>query len=687
MSMFRRPSEESSSSSEESDEHTEDEGTGQSHQDSVLSRIQTLESADSAPSSKRPTPPRFEMRQNSTQNVRDLMLHALLEEKTIGEAAQRLGKDISDPDVQRVGREAYQELARQIANNVDDMYAGEDMRNHRITAQEGISKLTRNNLSRLAAVPERDALSQALVGRPLNGLSMQIPPQPSAGFEVLSGINAPIELQLRGYPGLQTDRYAREFSELEIVGKGGYGKVFKAKHKLDGFFYAVKRIPVSATKLAKIQQDGSDELESMLQEVRSLARFDHTNVVRYHNAWLEFTTAPQGESVLPANALLPPNRLLENVTTVSTTHDDMVARLDDLSFGDTFARPDDSHGAGIVFETSDNALGAETSKSEADSLSYKAQLRKSSRQRNRRDSQASQATIATISSSMSRMSVVEDVDEDDEEEEIETIPRSHMPLKLHAGSSVTESMVTHSDVPQHLVSLRNAGPILTLNVQMSLCETNLAAFLSADRSSTSAELLNRHCFHPCVSLEVLWNIVSGVEYLHAQGVVHRDLKPANVFLSLSTARHPPYGSVDVSTCKLCPRRASLHITPRIGDFGLVAALDDSCLDLGTASKPVGTEHYRPEASSKVNDKLDVFALGVMSFEMLQKFETRMERAAALTDLRRGIFPEDFSQNLGELGDNVQELIRDMVHADESKRLSCEEVKTIMGGLVHALGVA
>jgi translation initiation factor 2-alpha kinase 3 len=687
MSMFRRPSEESSeessSSSEGSDDHTENEETSVSHQDSVLSRIQTLESAGSASTNKRPTPPRFEMRQNSTQNVRDLMLHALLEEKAIGEAAQKLGKDKSDPDVQKMGREAYQELARQIANNVDDMYAGEDMRNHRATAQEGISKLTRNNLSRLASVPEGDSLSQALIGRPLNGHSMQIPQQPSAGFEILSGISAPAELQLRGYPGLQTDRYAREFSELEIVGKGGYGKVFKAKHKLDGYFYAVKRIPVSPTKLAKIQQEGSGELDSMLQEVRSLARFDHTNVVRYHNAWLEFTTAPGDESILPASTIFPSNRLLEDAAALSATpptHHDMLASLDDLSFGDHFMRPDDSYGDGIVFETSDNAIGTETSRSEIDNLSYKAQLRTALRRRTRRDSQASQATVATISSSKSRMSVVEDVDEDDEEDEIETIPRSHMPHKQKSDLEVTESMVTHSDMPGHLVALRNAGPILTLNVQMSLCETNLAAFLS----STSAEPMDQHCFHPCVSLDLLWNIISGVEYLHAQGVVHRDLKPANVFLSRSTARHKPYGSVDVSTCKLCPKRACLHITPRIGDFGLVAVLDDSCLDLGAGSKPVGTEYYRPEASSKVNEKLDVFALGVMAFEMLQKFETRMERAAALTDLRRSIFPEDFSQNLGERGDKVQDLISNMVHADECKRSSCEEVKTRMGELVDIL---
>lgn len=678
--MFRRPGEDSSSS-EESDENIQDDITDSSHQDSVLSRIQTLESSASAP--QRPSPNSIEMRQNSTQNVRDLMLHALLEEKSISEAAKKLGKDASDPEVQRVGREAYRELARQLSNNVDDTYAGEDMSNHRATAQEGISKLTRNNLSRLAAVPEGEALSQALVARQLQGSapSLNIAPQPSAGFDILSGISAPIEVQLRGYPGLQTDRFAREFSQIDIVGKGGYGKVFKAKHNLDGSIYAVKRIPVSSAKLEKMQKDGSDELGSILQEVRSLAQFDHTNVVRYHHAWLEFTTAPAEEPVFSEPTLLRPDRLLENTNPLSTspsTANDLHARFDDLSFDDPFERPEDSYGAGIVFEASDNGVGLDTSKSEVDNFSYKAHL-KFSRRKARRGSQASQATIATISSTKSRMSAVEDVDEDDEEEDVEMIPRAQVPNARLLTSDLTESMVTQSDMPAHLVPIRNTGPMLTLNVQMSLCETNLAAFLSADRTSTAP--VGRHCFHPCISLEVLWNIVSGVEYLHAQGVVHRDLKPANVFLSISRARHPPYGSVDLSSCSSCEKRESLHIIPRIGDFGLVAALDDSCLGIGNV-KPVGTEYYRPETSARIDDKLDVFALGVIGFEMLSKFGTRMERVAALADFRRGVFPADFSQGLGDHDANMQYLLSSMVHPDEQQRMGCDEVKSGMSRLIH-----
>ncbi|KAJ7401397.1 eukaryotic translation initiation factor 2 alpha kinase 1 [Pitangus sulphuratus] len=42
----------------------------------------------------------------------------------------------------------------------------------------------------------------------------------------------------------QTSRYLNEFDEVARLGKGGYGKVYKVRNKLDGQFYAIKKIQI-----------------------------------------------------------------------------------------------------------------------------------------------------------------------------------------------------------------------------------------------------------------------------------------------------------------------------------------------------------------------------------------------------------------------------------------------------------
>ncbi|EGP84431.1 uncharacterized protein MYCGRDRAFT_30507, partial [Zymoseptoria tritici IPO323] len=66
-------------------------------------------------------------------------------------------------------------------------------------------------------------------------------------------------------------RYLKDFDELGILGKGGYGQVFHVRHRLDGRTYAVKKAV----------------LDEILTEVRSLSRLDHPNVVRYFSSWIE----------------------------------------------------------------------------------------------------------------------------------------------------------------------------------------------------------------------------------------------------------------------------------------------------------------------------------------------------------------------------------------------------------------
>lgn len=72
-------------------------------------------------------------------------------------------------------------------------------------------------------------------------------------------------------------RYNQDFDEAGRLGKGGFGQVVKARNKLDGRFYAVK----------KISQKSATALKDTLSEIMLLSRLNHPYVVRYYTAWLE----------------------------------------------------------------------------------------------------------------------------------------------------------------------------------------------------------------------------------------------------------------------------------------------------------------------------------------------------------------------------------------------------------------
>jgi len=91
----------------------------------------------------------------------------------------------------------------------------------------------------------------------------------------------------------------------------------------------------------------------------------------------------------------------------------------------------------------------------------------------------------------------------------------------------------------HLIRILRHGwldsEVICYFIDMELCEKNLHAFIYEDLDTTDLSCAEHfavdHCppiwFRPREILGVIFQLVSGVEYIHKKGQVHRDLKPTN----------------------------------------------------------------------------------------------------------------------------------------------------------------
>ncbi|KDQ25175.1 hypothetical protein PLEOSDRAFT_1066383 [Pleurotus ostreatus PC15] len=74
-----------------------------------------------------------------------------------------------------------------------------------------------------------------------------------------------------------TSRWKEDWEELELLGKGAFGSVVKARNKIDSRIYAVKKV-----RLRTMQSDSK-----IFREVNALSRLSHRFIVRYYTTWVE----------------------------------------------------------------------------------------------------------------------------------------------------------------------------------------------------------------------------------------------------------------------------------------------------------------------------------------------------------------------------------------------------------------
>ncbi|XVE81078.1 hypothetical protein DITRI_Ditri15bG0034400 [Diplodiscus trichospermus] len=165
--------------------------------------------------------------------------------------------------------------------------------------------------------------------------------------------------------------------------------------------------------------------------------------------------------------------------------------------------------------------------------------------------------------------------------------------------------------------------------------------------------------------ELAWHlfrqIVEGLAHIHGQGIIHRDLTPNNIFFD---ARN------DI----------------KIGDFGLAKFLrfeqvdQDGGFPTDTAgvsadgTGQVGTYFYTaPEIEQgwpKIDEKADMYSLGVVFFELWHPFGTAMERYIVLSDLKqKGELPSSWVAEFPEQAS----LLRCLMSQSPSDRPSATEL--------------
>ncbi|EPQ30765.1 uncharacterized protein PFL1_01666 [Pseudozyma flocculosa PF-1] len=427
-------------------------------------------------------------------------------------------------------------------------------------------------------------------------------------------------------------RYLSDFEEVEFLGKGAFGSVVKARNRLDGRFYAVKKIKLSSSP---------DEDERTLREITALSRLDHPHVVRYTTCWIEETqtpltglhgsdtdgltasrtletnttsaTGPSGPSLASVKETRPAKRLVRDESFRATPNFDSdyfnSSRHDDdpfsqsSSFADIRFANDDSSDEGS------SAPGPSArSRSRPRNIASKPGSGDHSESTDSTDSDGNDGSDDSSSDSDSDSGS----DDDDEEDEDDF---SRIPTSSRRGSKQGPrlSSLAMSKADADFVPVQRV-----LYIQMEFVE-NRTLREAIDRGLSEDE-----------AWRILRQMVEALAHISSLGIIHRDLKPSNVLM---------YANGDV----------------KIGDFGLAtnavqiaegggAAGPSGTADLAESTDltgDLGTYLYtapelRAKKGARYNFKVDIYSLGIIFFEMLASqavYRTGMERILLIRELR------------------------------------------------------
>lgn len=150
-----------------------------------------------------------------------------------------------------------------------------------------------------------------------------------------------------------------------------------------------------------------------------------------------------------------------------------------------------------------------------------------------------------------------------------------------------------------------------------------------------------------LALTVFLETCKALSYAHAMGVIHRDIKPGNILIS---------------------RKGDI----KLADFGIAASEEDVDSGLTKEGMTLGTPSYMPpeqiENSKNVDKRADIYAMGVMLYEMVtgKKPYPANFSAETVMMIRKGRFRRARKIN-GRVHPLVDRLIKRLIQPNPARR--------------------
>ncbi|EFA76284.1 hypothetical protein PPL_10046 [Heterostelium album PN500] len=442
---------------------------------------------------------------------------------------------------------------------------------------------------------------------------------------------------------IRRSRYEEDFFELERIGKGGYGSVYKVQNRLDGLFYALKKIPFKNTS--------QTYLEKVLREVKTLASLNHVNIVRYHSAWLEtddlsipinhsgskFEFSPsiqqqqqqQQQQHVKQNGIL--NFIDGNWGTSETFDDDDDDEYEDQTIEIDTAKPFKAQQNTVALEQQqqaifdeesdhDNSLNRLQFPPEMEELQLFQKQTKAEPMFYDDDDESSAGTAtgghhslfrqpkkhftsfsldeedddnlsSFNSSSSSSSSNSSNFDDSDaylyQHHQATLIPNPPQksttpPISMPSRNNNNNHANNNNkqSPPKSLSSLSSSSfRITTLFIVMQLYSQTLAQWLE----NRAPDQINSE-----ENLRIFKQICVGLRYIHSKGIIHRDLKPGNIFL----------GRIDTPSPGGCSDHPldddiSGDLLVSLGDYGLATHHNPSSTSPTPSPTPTSTPSLLP----------------------------------------------------------------------------------------------